>query len=198
METVETVRIGSVQIGEERLADMGAEVAALCAAHWREVEAPLHGAGYCFNAAHYATLESLGMLCILAVREAAKAPGEAAAGALGGASEGASTGTLQGYAAFCLTPCPHRPGQLTARLDGLYLAPTVRKGLTALRLLRKAESLLARRGATSVQYSSPASRPCHALYRRLGARPSESIWQKTLAPATATSEQNVEEVRQWP
>ena len=157
-----TTTAHDLHIGEENLGQIAAEAASLCAAHWQEVEAPLHGPDYSFDAAHYATLEALNMLCILAVR-----------------GEG---NNLLGYAAFCLTPCPHRRGRLTAMLDGLYLAPPARRGLTALHLLRTAETLLARRGASLVQYSSPTSRPCHALYRRLGAQQTESIWQKELAP----------------
>ena len=87
---------------------------------------------------------------------------------------------LQGYAAFTLTDCPHRPGKRLAALDGLYLAPTARKGLAVLKLLRAAEAGLRERGADVVQYSSLASRPCDALYRRLGARHTESVWHKEL------------------
>ena len=86
----------------------------------------------------------------------------------------------QVYAAFTLTDCPHRPGKRLAALDGLYLAPTARKGLAVLKLLRAAEAGLRERGADVVQYSSPASRPCDALYRRLGARHTESVWHKEL------------------
>ena len=67
-----------------------------------------------------------------------------------------------------------------AALDGLYLAPAARKGLAVLKLLRAAEAGLRERGADVVQYSSPASRPCDALYRRLGARHTESVWHKEL------------------
>lgn len=67
-----------------------------------------------------------------------------------------------------------------AALDGLYLAPAARKGLTVLRLLRTAEAGLRERGADMIQYSSPASRPCDVLYRRLGARHTESVWHKEL------------------
>ena len=82
--------------------------------------------------------------------------------------------------AATLTDCPHRPGKRLAALDGLYLAPAARKGLAVLKLLRAAEAGLRERGADVVQYSSPASRPCDALYRRLGARHTESVWHKEL------------------
>ncbi len=84
------------------------------------------------------------------------------------------------YAAFTLVPCPHRPKTLLAALDGLYLTPEARGGFTALRLLRHAEAALGQRGVALVQYSSPASRPCDALYRRLGAHHTETVWHKEI------------------
>ena len=124
-------------------------------------------------------------------------------GAMDGSGFATANAPLAGYAAFTLVDCPHRPQTLLAALDGLYLAPWARGGLFALRLLRHAEAALAARGVSLVQYSSPASRPCHALYRRLGAQPTETIWHKTLTPqpgaslAPATVE-TAKEVNQWP
>ncbi|MDE5879424.1 MAG: GNAT family N-acetyltransferase [Desulfovibrio sp.] len=149
---------------EEAVAEAAPEAAALARAHWREVEAELHGgADYVLDAERYATLERLGMLALVTARD-----GE---------------GRLAGYAAFTLAPCAHLAGQVVAALDGLYLAPRARGGLNALSLLRSAEAALAGRGAAVVQYSSPASRPCEALYRRLGARKTETIWHKRLVRA---------------
>lgn len=145
----------------ESFAAIKNEAQPLAAAHWNEVEAPLHGqARYRIDTARYLHLEALHMLHISAARQHDK--------------------SLAGYAAFTLVPCPHRAGILLAALDGLYLAPKTRGGLTALRLLRHAEAALQQRGAGLVQYSSPASRPCDALYRRLGARHTETIWHKEL------------------
>lgn len=145
----------------EPFTQLEAEARPLTAAHWSEVEAPLHGdAAYGLDAARYARLESLGMLHVSAAR--------------------APDGALAGYAAFTLVPCPHRQGMLLAALDGLYLTPQARGGFTALGLLRHAEAELHQRGAGLVQYSSPASRPCDALYRRLGAHHTETIWHKEL------------------
>ena len=119
------------------------------------------------------------------------------------AASATSSAPLAGYAAFTLVACPHCPQTLLAALDGLYLAPWARGGLFALRLLRHAEAALAARGVSLVQYSSPASRPCHALYRRLGARPTETIWHKTLPPQPDASlspamVKTAKEVNQWP
>jgi len=144
---------------EEHLAQVTGHIEALTHAHWQEAEARLHGTGYQYNAGHYATLEGLGMLALYTARHG---------------------GRLAGYAAFCLTPCPHRPGLTVAVLDGLYLCPQARQGLTALALLRHAEAGLQARGVGFVQYSSPAARPCDALYRRLGAVPTEQVWHKRL------------------
>lgn len=147
---------------QEDAAGVLAEAAKLAARHWREVEAELFGAGdYVLDGERYATLEKLGMLSITTARD--------------------ETGRLEGYAVFTLAPCPHLRGETVAALDGLYLAPGARRGLNALALLRSAEAALAARGAGVVQFSSPASRPCDALYRRLGATRTETIWHKRLA-----------------
>lgn len=138
-----------------------AEAQPLAQAHWDESEAALHGAQqYMLDSARYTLLENLGMLLIVAARDAG--------------------GALAGYAAFTLCPCPHREGVTLAALDALYLAPAWRKGFTALTLLRHAEKALTARGAGVVQYSSPASRPCDALYKRLGAAHTETLWHKEL------------------
>ena len=145
----------------ESFTELESEARPLTAAHWREVEAPMHGnTNYGLEAKRYATLENLGMLHVSAARM--------------------PDGSLAGYAAFTLVPCPHRPKTLLAALDGLYLTPEARGGFTALRLLRHAEAALGQRGVALVQYSSPASRPCDALYRRLGAHHTETVWHKEI------------------
>ncbi|WP_394026186.1 GNAT family N-acetyltransferase [Desulfovibrio falkowii] len=145
----------------ESFTELESEARPLTAAHWNEVEAPLHGqADYRLDTERYRHLETLNMLHVSAART--------------------PNGTLAGYAAFTLVPCPHRPQTLLAALDGLYLAPQARGGFTALHLLRHAETALRQRGAGLVQYSSPASRPCDALYRRLGAHHTETVWHKEI------------------
>ena len=183
-------------ITTEPFSHLAKEAAQLTAAHWDEVEAPLHGPQhYALDANRYASLERLDMLHISAARGPAVAAGgepcdATAAGTPDEAhatSEAYASAPLAGYAAFTLVDCPHRPQTLLAALDGLYLAPWARGGLFALRLLRHAEAALAARGVGLVQYSSPTSRPCHALYRRLGAQPTETIWHKTLPPQPGAS-----------
>lgn len=187
-----------LSITTESFSHLAEQAGQLAAAHWDEVEAPLHGPQhYTLDHERYASLERLGMLHISAARGLAGDDLNNAADAT------AASAPLAGYAAFTVVACPHRPHTLLAALDGLYLAPWARGGLFALRLLRHAEAALAARGVSLVQYSSPASRPCHALYRRLGAQPTETIWHKTLTPqpgaslAPATVETS-KEVNQWP
>ncbi len=145
----------------EPLARVKEEAPALARAHWDEVEASMHGGpGYSLNLAQYASLEQLDMLVLVTARQ--------------------EDGRLCGYAAFTVLPCPHRQGVTLAALDGLYLAPEARRGLAALGLLREAEKILIQRGVDLVQYSSPDSRPCDALYRRLGARRTETVWHREL------------------
>ena len=180
-------------ITTEPFSHLAKEAAQLTAAHWDEVEAPLHGPQhYALDANRYASLERLGMLHISAARGLARGephddtdPGTPDESHV--TSETGASAPLAGYAAFTLVDCPHRPQTLLAALDGLYLAPWARGSLFALRLLRHAEATLAARGVGLVQYSSPASRPCHALYRRLGAQPTETIWNKILPPQPRTA-----------
>ena len=199
-------------ITTEPFSHLGKEAAQLTAAHWDEVEAPLHGPQhYALDANRYASLERLGMLHISTARGPAVAAGGEPCDATDAStpdesritSETGASAPLAGYAAFTLVDCPHRPQTLLAALDGLYLAPWARGGLFALRLLRHAEAALAARGVGLVQYSSPTSRPCHALYRRLGAQPTETIWHKTLPPQPDASlspamVKTAKEVNQWP
>ena len=181
-------------ITTETFSQVSAEAEQLAAAHWDEVEAALHGAQrYSLDHERYASLERLGMLHISAARGIAEDEPCGVAHAAGVNAAASPTAPLAGYAAFTLVDCPHRPQTRLAALDGLYLAPEARGGLFALRLLRHAESALAERGVGLVQYSSPASRPCHALYRRLGAQPTETIWHKTLPPAPAKAAGTIEE-----
>ena len=162
-------RAGRLVFREEAATAVLPEAARLAAAHWREVEAEMHGGGdYVPDAERYAALERLGMLSVTTARDRA--------------------GRLAGYAVFTLAPCPHLPGETVAAMDGLYLAPGARRGLAALALLRSAEVALAARGAGIVQYSSPASRPCDALYRRLGAAHTETIWHKRIGRREAEKE----------
>ena len=197
-----------LSITTESFSHLAEQAGQLVAAHWDEVEAPLHGPQhYTLDHERYASLERLGMLHISAARgRTVDEPCDATEGTPDEPrtdAETAASAPLAGYAAFTVVACPHRPHTLLAALDGLYLAPWARGGLFALRLLRHAEAALAARGVSLVQYSSPASRPCHALYRRLGAQPTETIWHKTLTPqpgaslAPATVE-TFKEVNQWP
>lgn len=157
-----------------------AEAQPLTQAHWDEAEAPMHGAQrYTLDTARYNLLESLGMLHIVTAREAVDMS-DVSASPVSSAVGLPASGPLAGYAAFALCPCPHRESLTLAALDGLYLIPRWRQGFTALALLRHAEKQLAARGVGIVQYSSPASRPCDALYKRLGAAHTETLWHKEL------------------
>ena len=181
-----------LSITTESFSHLAEQAGQLAAAHWDEVEAPLHGPQhYTLDHERYASLERLGMLHISAARGlAVDEPCNATEGTPDEPrtdAETAASAPLAGYAAFTVVACPHRPHTLLAALDGLYLAPWARGGLFALRLLRHAEAALAARGVSLVQYSSPASRPCHALYRRLGAQPTETIWHKALSPQPGAS-----------
>ncbi len=147
----------------ETLATVLGQVEELLHAHWQEVEASMHGQRpYVLQKEQYQLFEQLHMLHISTVRT--------------------EQGELCGYAVFTLIPCHHKGGDILANLDAFYIKPHVRakQAFVAIRLLREAEKALQERGAKSVQYSSPMSKPCDALYRRLGAQHTESIYHKNL------------------
>ncbi len=145
----------------ETLSTVAPQVSQLLQNHWDEVEASMHGAQkYVLNLEQYTLYEQLHMLHMSTARLA--------------------QGHLCGYAVFTLCPCPHKQDTLLAQLDALYLAPEQRHGLQAIQLLRHAEKSLQERGAAMVQYASPSSKPCDALYRRLGAKLTEHIYHKYL------------------
>ncbi len=145
----------------ELFADIAHEVQPLLQSHWDEVEADLYGKQeYRLDEKQFALLEDLGFLHISTVRTTDSA--------------------LCGYAAFTLTQCYHKKNYMIAALEGLFLTQSARKGLAVFALLRHAEKAVQERGAKIMQYSSPVSRPCDVLYKRLGAKMTETVWHKEL------------------
>ncbi len=145
----------------EMVADVQETVQTLTKDHWNEVEAVLYGQQeYTLSIETYATLESMDLLHMSTARDI--------------------QGVLCGYAVFVLSPCHHKQQILGATLDAFYLAPAARQGLNAVTFLREAEKALKARGVQQVQYTSPTSRPCDALYKRLGAKHTENLFYKSL------------------
>ena len=139
-----------------------AEAAPLAAAHWQETEKALYGPQTAVPMTHalYDALEQGGALHIVTARTGA---------------------ALHGYAAYCLSENLNMPGRSTASALALYLSREARTdAFAALRLLRWAENSLRQRGIAGIGYASPPSRPCDALYRRLGAKITETVWYKEL------------------
>ncbi len=137
--------------------------------HWNEAAAEGYGEHtYVVNEEKYVALEALGMLHITTARD--------------GIRDGVRNerGSICGYAAFVVAPCFHKAHETVATLCALYIAEEARGGMLALRMLRKAEGFLRDLGIARVQYFSPTSRPCDALFRRLGARHAESVFVKIL------------------
>lgn len=152
----------SLTFAAESYAAVRDEAAPLALAHWRETEEAMYGGQTAVPIAHsmYEAMERGGVLHIVTAR---------------------MDGALHGYAAYCVSENISMPGRLTAAALALYLSREIRTdAFAALRLLRWAEQSLAARGVHGVGYSSPASRPCDALYRRLGAKMTETVWFKEL------------------
>lgn len=138
------------------------EVAPLAVAHWQETEEAMYGSQTAVPMTHpmYEAMEQGGVLHVVTARV---------------------DGVLHGYAAYCLSENLNMPGRVTASALALYMSREIRAdAFAALRLLRWAEDSLRQRGVSGIGYNSPASRPCDALYRRLGARITETVWYKEL------------------
>jgi len=153
----------AVRFAVETFAAVQKEAEVLCCAHWDETEAAMYGdrAGVPLTRHMFKAMEDAGVLHIVTARN--------------------EEGKLAGYAAFCLSENIAMPGKIQATNLGLYLAPETRNDpFTALKLLRWTEQSLKERGVYSVAYTSPVSRPCDALYRRLGAKMTETTWFKEL------------------
>ena len=138
------------------------EVAPLAIAHWQETEEAMYGSQTTVPITHsmYDAMEQGGVLHVVTAR---------------------MDGVLHGYAAYCFSENLNMPGRFTASALALYLSREIRTdAFAALRLLRWAEDSLRQRGISGIGYNSPASRPCDALYRRLGAKITETVWYKEL------------------
>lgn len=146
----------------ETYSAISVEVAPLTVAHWQETEASMYGSQSAVPVTHhmYCAMEQNGVLHAVTAR---------------------MNGVLHGYAAYCLSENINMPGRITASALALYLSREIRTdAFAALRLLRWAEESLRQRGVYGIGYNSPASRPCDALYRRLGAKMTETVWFKEL------------------
>lgn len=151
-----------VDFAVESYATARADAEALACAHWQETEASMYGeqSGVPITDEAFSGMESAGVLHVVTAREG---------------------GELAGYAVFVLAPNINMPGKVQASNLALYLAPGVRRDpFLAVKLLRWAEDSLRERGASCVAYVSPVSRPCDALFRRLGAKMTETTWHKEL------------------
>ncbi len=145
----------------ETFANVFPHVQNLAKAHWDEVEQSLHGKQhYTIDEQTYKNLENLNILHISIAKD--------------------EQNKLCGYAAFFISSFHHKTDEIVASLDAFYLTPSARKGLNALKLLRSAEQALSARGVHVIQFTSPASQPCDALYRRMGAKQVETIYHKRL------------------
>ena len=146
----------SVTFQTEFFDDVCDEAEALARAHWEETEASMYGERvYSLNRKQYRAMESANMLHIMTAR---------------------SDGRMVGYASFFLTYNAHMLG-VVASLDGLFVDREFR-GHCGLKLLRFAMEQVKACGAKAIQFSSPASRDCGALYRRLGAEVTETVYTK--------------------
>ncbi|MCR5563995.1 MAG: GNAT family N-acetyltransferase [Desulfovibrio sp.] len=146
----------------EPFAAIEREVLPLASAHWSEIGEQTYGRVETpISFPVWRSIEQAGAMHIVTARD--------------------DDGALKGYAAFCVGPHQNIEGKVQASCLALYVAQDMRRDpFVALRMLRWAEDTLRDRGVDCVAYVSQAERPCDAIYRRLGAKMTETTWFKEL------------------
>lgn len=118
----------------------------LATLHWEEIEKHRHQLGLKIDWGQMASWEEEGRFIGFTARH---------------------DGRVVGYLAFSLTPGYHT-AKMVATEDGLFLAPEHRKGLTAVRLIRYAESALIGMGAGEIHFVTKHGTTADQLMSRLG------------------------------
>jgi GNAT superfamily N-acetyltransferase len=146
----------------EKLADVKAEAMALIERHWREVALDQDTVPLDPDWQMYDKLEAAGVLHIITAR-----------------TQG---GKLVGYSAYLVTGNLHYRSLRVAETDIFYLDPSVRKGFAGLKLIRTAEHYLASVGVNKVVSKVKLHVDVGPVFERMGYRPIERVYAKTLPP----------------
>lgn len=139
--------IGSYSYQQESVCDAlegGAEE--LAKLHWDEVERHRHGLGFTPDWAKMADWEDAGRFVAFTVRHGNR---------------------VVGYLAFHLTDGYHTNKKIATE-DGLFLVPEHRRGLTAVRLIRYAETALKAIGVGEIHVITKAGTTADQLMDRIG------------------------------
>ncbi len=127
--------------------------------HWDEAASPMYGKCCVVRLEQYQALEDAGVLYVVATRDKLK--------------------RVIAYGIYIISPCMH-VARITATQCAIFVEKQYRGSACALQMMRTAESDLKAKGVHSVIYSSPESRSCAALFKRLGAKKTEEIYSKIL------------------
>jgi len=146
----------------ERFSAIIHELRPLFREHWREIALNRDVVSLDPDWERYLALEHAGLLHILTVRV---------------------SGALVGYVFVCVGPHLHYASTAWAVVDMFWLNPVYRFGWTGVRMMRDLEKGVRNLGAKVLHISHKLhvkDGRVSSIFRRLGYRPIEEIWAKTL------------------
>jgi len=133
------------------------EAKPLLSRHWEEIALDQDRVPLDPDWARYASLEAMGALSVVTMRE---------------------RGRLVGYSCMVVQPGLHYRSTLEARMDIFWLAPEVRGRMGGLRLFRAVEKELQRRGVKRIYAGSKLHKDVSVLFQKLGYMPVERWFSK--------------------
>lgn len=143
----------------ETIAAIKDEILPLLDAHWREIALDQDTVKLDPDWATYDVLDQIGALLIVTARH---------------------EGTLVGYAVYLISQNIHYKNLRGAENDLYWLDPVYRKGRAGIELFRAAEFLLAGEGVQKVTHKVKLDHDVGRVFERLGYKPIERIYIKTL------------------
>jgi len=125
--------------------------------HWEEIALDKERVPLDPDWARYASLEAMGALSVVTMRQ---------------------NGKLVGYSCMVVQPGLHYRGCLEARMDIFWLAPECRGRMGGVRLFRAVERELQRRGVKRIYAGSKLHKDVSSLFVKLGYVPIERWFSK--------------------
>lgn len=136
------------------------EITQLCVRHWEEIALNKDCIPLAPDWDRYQLLANAGMIESAVARD-----------------EG---GRLVGYQVYIVMPHMHYKTSLTAMSDILFLAPEYRKGMTGIRLMKRAEDRLIERGVQRVIQNVKLHSDWGLILERMKYKPFERLYAKLL------------------
>jgi len=146
-----------LSLAVEQFSQVIEEAKPLLYRHWEEIALDRDRVPLEPDWARYASLEAMGALSVVTMRE---------------------RGRLVGYSCMIVQPGLHYRSCLEARMDIFWLAPEVRGRMGGVRLFRAVEKELQRRGVKRIYAGSKLHKDVSVLFQKLGYMPVERWFSK--------------------